>query len=127
MAVDTAVTAWESLERLGGSEARVHLTGGEPFLCFERLAQIMEAAHRTGLRGPETIETNAFWATDPALIREQIGFLFDRGMERLKISWDPFHAEFIDEGCVRRLVETGASCWEPRASLFAGKSIYRNL
>jgi hypothetical protein len=113
MAVDTAVAAWEALERLGGTQARVHLTGGEPFLYFDRLAAIMDAARQCGLRGPETIETNAFWATNLSVIREQLGFLDDRGMERLKISWDPFHAEFIGPGCVKRLAETARQILGP--------------
>jgi organic radical activating enzyme len=106
MTVDLAIDAWTSLERLAERQARVHLTGGEPFLYFDRLAEIVDAAQHTGLRGPETIETNASWATDREIIRDRLAFLSDRGMERLKISWDPFHAEFIDEACVRRLAET---------------------
>ncbi|MBE0536708.1 MAG: radical SAM protein [Phycisphaerae bacterium] len=113
MSVDMAMRTWESLEQLGGAGARVHLTGGEPFLYFDRLAAIVEAAQRSGLRGPDTIETNGFWATNREIIREQLGFLSDRGMERLKISWDAFHAEYIDEGCVRRLVETARELLGP--------------
>jgi MoaA/NifB/PqqE/SkfB family radical SAM enzyme len=113
MTVDTAVAAWESLERLGEAKARVHLTGGEPFMYFDRLAEIVAAAQQSGLHGPETIETNGYWATDRAVIREHLGFLSDRGMERLKISWDPFHAEFIDAGCVRRLAETARELLGP--------------
>ncbi len=113
MSVDMAMAAWESLERLAGSEARVHLTGGEPFMYFDRLAEIVDSAQRSGLRGPETIETNAFWATNDAVIHDQLAYLSDRGMERLKISWDPFHAEFIDERCVQRLVRTARSMFDP--------------
>jgi len=113
LSVDTAITTWTSLERLAGPGARVHLTGGEPFLHFDRLAEIVDAARECGLHGPETVETNGFWASDVHVIRDRIAFLNDRGMERLKVSWDPFHAEFIDEGCVRRLAEAARELLGP--------------
>jgi MoaA/NifB/PqqE/SkfB family radical SAM enzyme len=105
MTVDTALGAWEGLVRLADDGAKIHLTGGEPFLYFDRLAQIVEQAHRQGLKGLEYIETNASWATDAVEIRDRLRFLDTNGMEKLKISWDAFHAEFIGPDAVLRLKE----------------------
>ncbi|MEN6307445.1 MAG: hypothetical protein ABFD91_06780 [Anaerohalosphaeraceae bacterium] len=96
MTVDTAMAAWEGLIRLAGPDARVHLTGGEPFLVFERLVEITQQAQKAGLSGLEYIETNGSWANQTSDIREKLSFLAAHGMEKLKISCDPFHQEFID-------------------------------
>ena len=108
MSVDTAIRSWEALERLAGKNARIHITGGEPFLYFERLCEILTEAKKQGLRCAETVETNGFWATDNKTIVERLNILNDLGMDRLKISWDPFHAEYIDADAVKRLARTGS-------------------
>jgi organic radical activating enzyme len=105
MTVNTAMEAWQGLVRLAGGTAKIHLTGGEPFLYFDRLAEIVEQAHRQGLTGLEYVETNASWATDAGQIRDRLKFLDANGLEKLKISWDVFHAEFIDPEAVLRLRE----------------------
>jgi len=96
MPVETAIAAWRSLERMGGKDARVHITGGEPFVFFDHMVEILAEAARAKLRGPETIETNAFWAQGEKVVRDRLRLLDRLGMERLKISCDPFHAEFVD-------------------------------
>lgn len=105
MSVETAIGTWEGLRRLAGNQARIHLTGGEPFLVFERMAEIVLEAHRAGLTPVESIETNGGWAQNESIIRERIEFLDRHGMDKLKISWDPFHAEFVDVRTIRRLVD----------------------
>lgn len=95
MATETALAAWAALRRLAGDNARVHLTGGEPFLVFDRLLEICEQAQRQGLGGADYVETNAGWVTDEAEARRRIAALDAAGLNRLKISWDLFHAEFV--------------------------------
>ena len=41
MPIDTAAGAWQSLKDLAGETAKVHLTGGEPFLFYDHLAELM--------------------------------------------------------------------------------------
>jgi MoaA/NifB/PqqE/SkfB family radical SAM enzyme len=113
MDVDTAIEAWQALVRLAGPSAKIHLTGGEPFLYFERLAQIIEQAQRQNLKGLEYIETNASWADNKKEIRERLKFLDANGLEKLKISWDVFHAEFIDLDKVLRLKEVAEEVLGP--------------
>ena len=106
MLPETAFAAWESLERLGGKNARIHITGGEPFVCFDHMVEILTQVRKAGLRGPETIETNGFWAGEETIVRDRLRVLDEVGMDRLKISWDPFHAEFVDVEQVRMLART---------------------
>lgn len=103
MPVDTAISAWQSLKRLAGQAASVHITGGEPFLYFDRLAEILSTAHREKLTPLDQLETNASWATDENDIREKLDFLDKNGLKTLKISWDPFHAEFVSADNISRL------------------------
>ena len=108
MPTKTAISAWKSLFDLAGDTAKVHITGGEPFLYFDELAEIVTAAKQLGLKGLDSIETNASWATNKKLITDRIKLLDDAGMDRLKISWDPFHAEFVDQKNVELLADTAA-------------------
>jgi len=103
MTVDTAICAWQSLQNLAGEAAKVHITGGEPFLYWERLVEILEAAKKQNLGPVDIIETNGFWATDENVIRQRLNALDSLGMRRLKISCDPFHQEYVDIEPVRRL------------------------
>jgi len=131
MSVDTAITAWQGIKKLAGepgtstssAEPKIHLTGGEPFLYFDRLCEILEAAKKENLGEVDLIETNGYWAPtngigtspgEPGSAR-QIDFIKDRlkkldalGMRRLKISCDPFHQEYVDIEPVRLLARVGA-------------------
>lgn len=108
MSVDMAMKAWEGLRRLAADSARIHITGGEPFMYFQRLLEIVTRAKALGLTGLDSIETNGYWATDEKLICDRIGLLASAGMHRLKISWDPFHAEFIDSAKIELLVKVAS-------------------
>ena len=108
MEVETAMRAWEGLREIAGEEAKVHFTGGEPFLYYERLCEILEEGKRRGLGAVDLIETDGYWATDEEIIEERLARLDELGMERLKVSCDPFHQEYVDVELVRRLAEVGA-------------------
>ncbi len=103
MSVDMAISAWQSLRVLAGDDARIHITGGEPFLYWDQLQQILEQAIRLNLGKVDLIETNGFWATGEEVVRQRLKILDKLGMRRLKISTDPFHQEFVDIEPVRRL------------------------
>ncbi len=103
MPVATCLAAWRSLKMLAGDAAKIHLTGGEPFLCWEHLVEILRAGKEQGLGPVDLIETNGFWAADERLVRERLDVLAALGVRRLKISVDPFHQEYVDIEPVRRL------------------------
>lgn len=108
MPLDTAMGAWRSLKSLAGNTAKIHFTGGEPFLYWQHLEQILREAKKQNLGPVDLIETNGFWATDEKIIRERLKTLDELGMVRLKISCDPFHQEYVGIKLVQRLADIGA-------------------
>ncbi|MEN6578478.1 MAG: radical SAM protein [Phycisphaerales bacterium] len=103
MPVETCLAAWRSLKTIAGDGARVHLTGGEPFLYWDHLVEILRKAGEQRLGPVDLIETNGFWATDDQLVTDRLATLTSLGMQRLKISVDPFHQEYVDAEPVDRL------------------------
>ncbi|MBN2447483.1 MAG: hypothetical protein JXO22_12195 [Phycisphaerae bacterium] len=108
MRVAMAVRLWQELDELAASQGnrmRIHLAGGEPFGDWPRLAAIVRAAHDAGLAPTEKVETNAFWAVNDGLVRSRLELLDAFGMERLVVSTDVYHQEFVPFERVRRCVE----------------------
>jgi hypothetical protein len=103
MPVETCIAAWRSLKILAGDEARIHLTGGEPFLYWDHLVEILRQGKAQNLGPVDLVETNGFWATDDRLIADRLNTLGGLGVQRLKISVDPFHQEYVDIEPTRRL------------------------
>ena len=108
MPVETAIKAWQSLKILAGDSAKIHFTGGEPFLYWDHLQKILEQAQRQNLGKVDLIETNGFWATSEKIVRQRLKRLDKLGMNRFKVSTDPFHQEYVDIEPVRRLAEVAA-------------------
>lgn len=117
MSVDTAIQSWEGLVRIAGDTAKVHITGGEPFLHFDRLTQILEQAHQLGLTPVDNIETNAGVWSSTSDLKDRLRFLDHIGLGRLKISWDAFHEEYIDIERVREFVSVARSILGPQRVL----------
>jgi organic radical activating enzyme len=112
MSADMAVGIWAGLTRLSPHGCRVHVTGGEPFLDWARLIEILRAAAKEGLFA-DSVETNGAWAMDDAVIRERLEALDAAGMRCLAISADPFHQEFVPIDRVRRLAEVAVEALGP--------------
>ena len=108
MPVETAISAWQSLKILAGDSAKIHFTGGEPFLFWDHLQEILEQAQKQNLGKVDLIETNGFWATSEKIVRQRLKKLDELGMNRFKISTDPFHQQYVDIEPVRRLAEMAA-------------------
>jgi hypothetical protein len=107
MEVSTALALWRSLAALAaehGRAMRIHLSGGEPFRDWVRLASLLRAARDAGLTPVEKIETNAFWATDDGLTRARLELLRGLGVGKLVVSTDVFHQEFVPLERVQRCV-----------------------
>jgi MoaA/NifB/PqqE/SkfB family radical SAM enzyme len=117
MSVETAVSAWQSLKILAGDSAKIHITGGEPFLYWEHMLEILEEAQNQKLGKVDLIETNGFWATSEKVIRQRLERLEELGMNRFKISTDPFHQEYVDMEPVCRLVEIATEILGPKRVL----------
>ena len=126
MPVDTAINAWRSLENLAGEGARVHLTGGEPFLYWERLVEILEQARKEELGRCDLVETNGFWAVSEKIVAERLKVLDALGVRRFKISTDPFHQEYVDIEVVRRLAAIAKEILGPRRVLVRWEKYLEN-
>jgi organic radical activating enzyme len=110
---DMAISAWQSLKTIAGDDAKIHLTGGEPFLYWDHLCEILEEGQKQNLGKVDLIETNGFWATSEKVVRDQLAKLDALGMHRLKISTDPFHQEFVDLEPVRLLAQLATEILGP--------------
>jgi MoaA/NifB/PqqE/SkfB family radical SAM enzyme len=108
MPVDTAISAWQSLKVLAGDNAKIHFTGGEPFLYWDHLLKILQQAQKQNLGKVDLIETNGFWATSYKIVRQRLKRLDELGMHRFKVSTDPFHQQYVDIKLVRRLAGIAA-------------------
>jgi MoaA/NifB/PqqE/SkfB family radical SAM enzyme len=105
MPVETVISAWQSLKILAGDSAKIHITGGEPFLYWDHLQQILDQAQKQNLGKVDLIETNGFWATSEKIVRQRLKKLDELGMNRFKVSTDPFHQQYVDAELVRRLAD----------------------
>jgi MoaA/NifB/PqqE/SkfB family radical SAM enzyme len=103
MPAETCIAAWRSLMILAGDQAKIHLTGGEAFLYWDHLVEVLSEAKKQGFGPVDLIETNGFWAKDDRLVTGRLSALTELGVQRLKISVDPFHQEYVDIEPVRRL------------------------
>ena len=117
MPVGTAISAWRSLRILAGDRAKIHITGGEPFLYWERLQEILVEAGNQSLGKVDLIETNGFWATNEKVIRQRLKRLDELGMNRFKVSTDPFHQEYVDIKLIHRLAAIATEVLGPERVL----------
>lgn len=114
--IDDAVALWRSLDELAsrhGKTMRIHLAGGEPFGDWPQLLGTIRAARDAGLTPLEKVETNASWATDDYLVRARLEQLDALGMEKLIVSADVYHQEFVPFARVKRLVDAARQVLGP--------------
>ena len=126
MSTETAINAWQSLKTLAGEAAKIHITGGEPFLYWDRLQEILLQASKQNLGEVDLIETNGFWATGEKTVSRRLSRLDELGMKRLKISTDPFHQEYVDIEPVRRLAKMAAGVLGPDRVLVRWRKYLEN-
>ena len=126
MPVDTAISAWQSLKILAGDSAKIHLTGGEPFLYWDHLQEILEQAQQQNLGKVDLIETNGFWATNDKIVKQRLKRLDELGMNRFKVSTDRFHQQYVDIEPVRRLAEIATEILGPERLLVRWQKYLEN-
>lgn len=103
----------------------VHIGGGEPFLSFAGLANLIENLNRNNI-DIDYIETNASWCADSfddEKILSMLRQLMKLGARCLLISIDPFHVEFVPLKKPIRLVEL---CKRAGMDYFIWKQSYLN-
>jgi organic radical activating enzyme len=117
MPVDMAIDTWQAVIRLAGDHARIHLTGGEPFLYWDHMVKILETAQEKTLGPTDMIETNGFWAVTDEIVKERLMRLDRLGMQRLKISCDLYHQQYVDITLVQRLARIAKELLGPERVL----------
>jgi hypothetical protein len=77
-----------------GLSAGLHLTGGEPFMNFERLCKAVAMAAERGI--PSLfVETNASWCSSDDVTRDKLRSLKAAGLHGILVSVNPFFLEFV--------------------------------
>ncbi|MBU1260101.1 MAG: radical SAM protein [Planctomycetes bacterium] len=117
ISIANAIAAWKSLKTIAGESAKIHITGGEPFLYWQHLTKLLETAAELGLGPVDMVETNGFWADEKTDIIDKLKFLDSHNVKKLKISYDPFHAEFVEYDKVKLLAETACQILGPERVL----------
>ncbi len=113
MDIEYAIDLWRGLVAASPHGCRVHLTGGEPFGKFDQLLELCTHARDAGLGPLAKIETNAFWAEDATDVRNRLEALKAVGLEKLTISADPYHQQFVPIGRVRLAAEVARKVLGP--------------
>lgn len=73
------------------SRGRMVFTGGEPFLYFAMMRNLVHEAAAAGFS--PAVWTNGYWATGPDEFRLSLRYLADVGLSELIVSDDAFHGE----------------------------------
>jgi Radical SAM superfamily/4Fe-4S single cluster domain len=89
-----------------GEELYFDLTGGEPFLDFERLVEIVTYGSQLG--GGVSCVTNAFWARADEVTRSKLTLLRDAGLTALSVSVSRFHQRYVPLERARRALVVAA-------------------
>lgn len=82
------------LEELHQLDRLVHIAGGDPFMHYDRMRDIIAAAVRRNA-APHFVETNGSWGISDQLVRDRLMELRDLGVLWLLISTDPFHLRHV--------------------------------
>jgi len=86
-----------------GINLGLHFTGGEPFLNYRLLLELVKMARRLDI--PSTfVETNCFWSIDDETTEEKLAGLRDAGLRGILISVNPFILEHVPFERTRRAI-----------------------
>ncbi len=80
----------------------ISITGGEPFLYFQRLEQVVECCRARGLGA--TVITSAHWATSGEIATDKLKQLSQAGLDGITVSTDDYHQECISLANVSNVV-----------------------
>ncbi len=86
----------------------ISITGGEPFLYFQRLLRVVGGCRTQGLRA--TVFTSAYWATSGEIAAERLTQLAHAGLSGITVSADEYHQERIPLAHVARVLSAAKEC-----------------
>jgi hypothetical protein len=76
-----------------GARLEFDITGGEPFVDFERLVDVVR--HGGELGADVSCTTNGYWARNPAIALVRLAVLRSAGLRRLAVSVSRYHQQFV--------------------------------
>lgn len=89
-----------------GSPLAFELTGGEPFLDFDTLVEVV--SHGGKLGGTVSCVTNGYWAVDDEKATSKLTLLHDGGLTCLAVSVSRYHQMFVPLQRARRALVIAA-------------------
>jgi len=87
-----------------GVNLGLHFTGGEPFLNFDLLLDLVKVADNLEMPGT-FVETNCFWCIDDETTEDKLQELKTAGLKGVLISANPFVVEQVPFERIERAVE----------------------
>lgn len=91
----------------------IAFTGGEPFLLYDDLLELVSKARNAGKR--VNAITNAFWANTESIALEKLGALKSQGLNFLSLSFDSYHEKYVDVNNVRNVLRAATDLNIPTA------------
>jgi hypothetical protein len=84
------------------------ITGGEPFVHFQRLLKVVAGCRNHGLRA--TVVTSAYWASSDEIAALRLQRLADAGLTGITVSADEYHQESIPLANLARVLRASKEC-----------------
>jgi MoaA/NifB/PqqE/SkfB family radical SAM enzyme len=105
MPVEDAKHYFTEFNKLGLKGDVLHIAGGEPFIYYNHLLEIVKAADDVGMTPINMVETNAFWCRSKDIAKKRFEELKEAGMLHIFFSADAYHQEFVPIEYVRNGVQ----------------------
>lgn len=80
----------------------ISFTGGEPFLKYDELIELVLLAHRNSKNA--TCVTNGYWATSYDIAYKKLNELKQAGLTRISVSHDNYHKKFIQTSNIKHIL-----------------------
>lgn len=88
---------------VGTSITKIAFTGGEPFLEYDNLIELITYSKSKGFM--PTVVTNGYWASSDEKTEKIVKQLSECGLARMNISYDHYHKVFVSQDNINRLVK----------------------
>ncbi|MDQ1317287.1 MAG: hypothetical protein QG588_938 [Candidatus Poribacteria bacterium] len=109
MAFEDARYYFTEFAKLGLKGDTLHIAGGEPFMYYEHLLEIVKLAGKVGMTPINMVETNSFWCRSEEIAKKRFEELRKAGMLHIFFSADAYHQEFVPIEYVRNGVKAAKS------------------
>jgi hypothetical protein len=88
--------------RIPNLTKNIHFAGGEPFLYFPQMLALARHGRSQGFGC--SIVTNGFWGVNQTRAARMIASLVESGLQRVEVSVDHFHLEFLPVRTIRQSI-----------------------